>query len=392
MGIKLAVNPNTLAFALNAIPASPEMVSYFADQLRDTNTDVSLYQNTPPPESTPEQVQAAAVDKNGVWARMVHPYVLAQITIALAERAGLPCPDNLFVWLPDPDPNKQWQPLHMIEGVPQHAPVAPLQPAAPVAQPVGQIHQTMEQAFSQPIPVTNQATPPQPTIHLAPDNEILDAEFSAPPVDSGGSVTQTVLGAPVTMDAATAQQIDQVRQNREAMHHQALQGSQEPAQPPSNVVPLHQQPPAQAAAPAPGQQPSAPTDNPSLFGLPSVSLLTTAGQANAFAKDPLFNAPKSPLPRLAQDVLDLVPTIFSLSPGDAVGSGKGSTQRRRAYLAAAFLVHQALASVPDESVSVGYLKFHLLHKLHGVKSSPTGPTGQAVVDYVFAKVDDGKDE
>lgn len=347
--IRLTVNPLAVQFALNQIPNehAAAFLDAFTEALVRTGQDPTRYysQAAVGPDAAPEQIMAAAPGAanpsypNGDWARLVHPQVLAQITVDLAERAGLPVPDNVFVY-----DNGDWQRLTTVQPSAPPAPVPlPIQPqpvqAPPMqTQPMMPPLQPAADPYPQPEPISASTYVPPAAIQLAPEDGIEDAQFapSAPPA-AAGLQTGQMTSLPV----------------------QAPQSAEQPA-----------------------------TLGTGEYGLPAPTLAASKG-ASPFDKDPGGDVPKALPPRQLRDVVEMLPHLFAAPAGDVVGKGNGVLQRQRMYLAALYLVDTALASVPDPNCPVGYLRYHLSHLRYHASQSPGGPTMLAFEKWLATTTGEG---
>jgi hypothetical protein len=354
------VNPSAVQFILASIPKEqgPAYMEHFASCLQRQGQDPNFYysQALVGPDASVQHIQSVysqAVDAAGQpdWARMVHPQVLAQAVIDLAERDALPVPDNTYVF----DPAANWQLLTMIQPSPRPTNggiVAP-PPAAPVAAPVAQTLQQPAQAaadpYPPPTPISARVTEQQPVIQLQPEPDIIDGQFAP----------QSTLSPP-------------------AHAQQPLQ------QPASNVVPMVQPTQDQVAAPL-LQQPQVQQEvtGTGEYGLPLPTMSASKG-ASPFLKDPGGDVPKSAPARQLRDIIDMAPHLFASPAGDVVGKGNGVAQRTRVYMAALLLADKILASVPDPNCPVGYLRFHIEHLRYHAGQSAAGGTMLAHEKYLFS--------
>jgi hypothetical protein len=218
---------------------------------------------------------------------------------------------------------------------------------------------------------------------------------AAPTVLPGAAqVTRPVLGAQVTMDAGTAQQVDAARAANtvvqmkprdplENLHHDVQYPStpnlQQPLETQIEEGDFTAATPAAAPAPAPTPTPvaTAPATG-TLFGLPDP---TTVG--GLLAKDPGGEIPKGAPARHLRDMLDMFPHMFCAPAPDVIGKGKGAVQRTRVYLAALAVVDLALSSVGDEACTVGYLRHHIAHLRYNAYNTPAGETMAEFEKYLF---------
>lgn len=340
--MKLAVNPQVLAMAKAGLRYTQEELDYFTSALLQSNTDTSLYTSTPPADASVEAVTAAAADKNGDWSRIVHPHVLSQLIADMVETMQVPCPDNVYVFV-----NNDWMAQSFVLATPPAAPAPAPAPAAPPAPP------------------------------------------------AAAQVTRPVMGAQVTMDAGTAQQVDAARAANNVVTmqpHDPLENLQHDVQYPS--TPTLQQPPlenqiedgdftpaAPVATPAPAPTPAqaaATLATGTQYGLPDP---TTVG--GPLAKDPGGEIPKGAPARHLRDMLDMFPHLFSAPAPDVIGKGKGATQRTRVYLAGLAVLDLALSSVGDEACTVGYLRHHIAHLRYNAYNTPAGATMAEFEKYLF---------
>jgi hypothetical protein len=343
------VNPQAVQFVLGTIPPEQAQayLDHFAECLTRTGQNPALYYTQAHvdanasvqaiQEAAPRAVTPAA--PSGDWALLVHPKVLAQVVVDLAERTGLPVPDNVFVYEGD------WRRLTEVQPSPRAQPVAPVaqQPAPIVAAPPA------ADPYPQPTPISTSQYETAAPIQLAPDDVIEDAQFTQQSTPS-----QT--------------------------------GSLQPpaqAQQPSNVVSLHQQPVAQPQPEVAQEQPV----GTGAYGLPQPIMAASKGKS-PFDKDPSGTAPKSAPARQVRDILEMLPHLFASPAGDVVGTGNGQAQRTRMYTAALLIADTLLASVPDPSCPVGYLRHHLAHLRYHASQTPAGPTMLAFEKWLFTPGDE----
>lgn len=333
---RLNVNPATLAMALASLTGTPEEVNYFAAQLtRSCATELTLYQSTPPPDAPPEVVQAAAAGKTE-WGDMLHPFVVAQVLVDLCERTGLPIPDNLFVYA-----GNDWVPLHNVQpNAPARPPAAPPAPAVTPAQLASPAPVSLERVEVMGATILK-ATDPQPQ--------------------------QTVPMPQVPLQVTTMPEPPELIEDAE-------------------IVP----PPAQTAAPAPAPAPAQQATTVGSdgivrgeFDLPVPEMAAAKGKS-PFDTDPGYKVPGSAPDRVVRDWIAMTERLFSVPAATLVkGDGKGTAQRTRAYMALLLLVDQALASVPDDTTPVGFLRHHIAHLRYNASQSAAGPSMLAAEQYLF---------
>lgn len=335
---RLNVNPATLAMALASLTGTPEEVNYFAAQLtRSCATELTLYQSTPPPNAPPEVVQAAAAGKSE-WGDMLHPFVVAQVLVDLCERTGQPIPDNLFVYA-----DNDWVPLHNVQpNAPARTPVAPPAPAVTPAQLASPAPVSLERVEVMGATIIH-ATDPQPQQAVPmPQVPLQVTNIPEPPelIEDAVIVPPTVQTAAVT--------------------------------------------PAPAPAPAP-QAATVGADGivRGEFGLPVPEMAAPKGKS-PFDTDPGYKVPGSAPDRVVRDWITLSEGLFAVPAATLVkGDGKGTAQRTRAYMALLLLVDQALASVPEDTTPVGFLRHHIAHLRYNASQSAAGPSMLAAEQYLF---------
>lgn len=331
---RLDVNPATLAFAKQHIPHNLEALQFLTEQLLRTSKEVNLYNDTPQPASDIATVQQLAADKNGDWARIVHPHVLAQIVVDMAEALSVPIPDNVPVWL-----DNDWRQLAFV----QPTPPAPVQQAAPTLPPAP-TPAPAPVAAPAPAPATPSMSLPQVMAEAQPDAL---AQMAAPPPSAAQSAQPAATHVPQEQAATTGQAVDPAPQN--------------------------------AAQSVPGTVPSDSFG----FNLPSATMIASKG-ANPLAKDPGGVVPKSAPARYLRDMADMAPHLFSMPAGDIVGKGKGQLQRQRVLMALFSFADQILASVPDGETPVALLRHQLAHQRYNASVTPGGPTMLAWEAYLLA--------
>lgn len=361
----LSVNLDVVRYALSNLAQNHESLAWLADQLRSTTIEpgTSLYGSTPPPMSDLDTVLAHGATVGNQFAQMLHPHVVGQITIDLAEIMGVPAPDNLFLYSSEA---QGWLALHLFApsaaSRPQQAPnPTPVVTPAPAPAPVA-------------APAVHQAPPVVQVDNIAPAVQAAAQAFQAPPVD------MAALASPVTVAATQPTGTQQLPTQPQAQAAPApslasviedAQFTEQPAQDPQQLNGQASPPPASA-------------------GLPHNGLASDKG-ASPFDKDPGGTLPKSAPPRVIRDWATMAPNLFTLPLAEVVGKGKGSAQRTRAAAPFLELIRRTLAAVPPH-VSVADLQHHLGWQLHHIASSAAGASAHAHVNYLLnAPADDGDD-
>ena len=329
--LRLTINPQVLAMCEASLKGTTEELAYFAGQLLRSNTEVGLYESTPPAQAGLEVVGPHAATKNGDWGAMVHPHVLAQIVVDLAERLNQPVPDNHYVFI-----DGDWKPLSFVQPSPRAAPPAPA-PVVPPTPPTPPTPDLMAQMAS---PQVLSTTPLDSLLQEPPKPAAVPAPTPAP---SAGESPVTVVGQ---------------------------------AQAPGPVSVVGQ---AQAPAPAAAAAAAFPIGE---FGMVQPLLHAVKG-SSPFDKDPGGKVPTSPPSRIIRDIVDMAPLFFAYPAAEVVGKSTGSTQRLRAYMAAAALLDQFLSGVPDGNTPVAYLRHQLAHLRYNASMTPAGPTMKAHEDYLM---------
>ena len=167
-------------------------------------------------------------------------------------------------------------------------------------------------------------------------------------------------------------------------------------QPPSIIegeLATPQPPPVVAQAPAPA--PAAPTPQPAAqtarvepvvrdqYGLPVPTTEAPKGKS-PFDTDPGAKVPASAPDRILRDIVAMAPQLFATPAAVIVkGDGKGVPQRTRAFMAMLALMDQALASAPDDTTPVGYLRHYIAHLRYHASQSAAAPAMAAFEQYVF---------
>lgn len=346
--IQLPSNYEPVQNLLAMFTGTPDQLEFLTSIVQQHGANPQdFYARNPRMEAGWTELSSLPAFQQQDWPRIAHPYVFAQLLVDLCEKVGAPVPDNLYVGV-----DGAWQPLSYIQ--PMFKPAAPVIPvAAPVPAPA-----PAPDPYPQPVPVA--ATPPAPqTLDLQPTT--IEGEFSVEPAPGAPVMVQTpVMGATVTMPAATAAQIEAARNT-----------PREPLAAPAADVGLSGGTPHAAPPPAAAQE-LPPVEGAGQYGLPQPHMTASKG-ASPFDKDPGGEPPKT-VQRQIRDMYDMMPRMFAMPAGDVVGKGTGSAQRQRVYLAAVSLLKQALASVPDANCPVGYLMWHLDHLRYNASTSAAGPT------------------
>lgn len=325
---KLVVNPETLAFCRANLPLTQDNLDYLADALRLSNTTPDLYRVTPPADADVATVSANAANKGGDWSQMVHPTMLAQICVDMAEAMNAPCPDNVQVWH-----DNGWFPL----------------------------------SFFQPSPPAVQLAPPPPP--PAPAPIAATAPGAAMPQANAAAVAQMAAPAPSQAGAPPPP----------AAVYDPLTYAPAPPAPTQDVAAT--QAPAPAAAPQIATQEVPASDS---FGglLPTARMVASKG-ANPLDKDPGGAIPKSAPSRYLRDMADMAPHLFSVAAGDLIGKGNGQAQRHRVMTALFAFADSILASAPDPTVSVELLRYQLQHQRYNASQTAGAATMAAFEAYLL---------
>ena len=328
--IRLNANPQTVDTLLGALQGTPEELGLLASIVQTHGANpTEFYTNNPPPEASVADIQATPAARAGDWSRMVHPHVTAQLLVNFCERFSVPLPDNLHVAV-----DGAWQPLSYVPPTMITAAPSPAPAPAPAPAP---------SKFPEPERISVTQAPPVQQVALQPD----------PPAQQE-SVTREVMGAQITMPATAAQQIDAARDT------------------PRGAEPASEISAADALAGF------------GAFGLPLPTMTVTKG-TSPFDKDPGGKLPKGAAPRQLRDMDDMANRVFAMLAGDVVGKGTGAVQRQRYYTTLLALLDRALASVPDEACTVGYLRWHISHLRFNASQTAAGASMAQFEEWALAE-------